>query len=94
MKLKIIAILLTLSLLIVSCGGDMIIDGKKVETYGLLSVDPTVSSVKQPGIRYEIIWGNVILGCLLFETIIVPVYVFGFSLFEPVGKLPVEDQKK
>ena len=37
-------------------------------------------------IKYEVIWGNLVLGILLCETIVAPVYFFGFSLFEPVGE--------
>lgn len=41
---------------------------------------------KNKNIEYEVVWGNVIWGALLFETIIAPIYFFGFDLFEPVGK--------
>ena len=82
--MKAVAILMCLImvlLLTVSCGSDKTIDGHKYETYGLLTKD-----TKDPDIKYKPIWGNVIWGCLLFETIIAPVYFFGFSMYEPVGR--------
>ena len=45
-------------------------------------------SKKNPDIEYEPIWGNIVWGIILIETIIAPVYFFGFSLFEPIGEKP------
>lgn len=70
--------------LLVGCGDHKTINGVTYDTYGLLNSDDK----KNPNIQYEIIWGNVIWGALLFETIIAPIYFFGFSCFEPVGKKP------
>lgn len=67
---------------IIGCGNSMFIDGKKCDTYGLFNVNSKCENVK-----YETIVGNVVWGILLFETIIGPVYFFGFSLYEPVGKI-------
>ena len=64
------------------CGEEKTIDGVKYGTYGLLNSN----DMKNPEIEYGVIWGNVFLGAILFETIIAPIYFFGFSLFEPVGK--------
>jgi len=90
-KFKILAILISIVFMITACGSNKVINGKKYETFGLIGNalgDPTVASIKEPGIKYKIIWGNAILGVILVETIIAPIYFFGFSLFEPVGELP------
>ena len=68
--------------LFVGCGSQKTIDGVTYDTYGLLDSDDK----KNPNIQYEIVWGNVIWGAILFETIVAPIYFFGFSCFEPVGK--------
>lgn len=66
-----------------------LLGGVEYDTYGLLNQDDK----KNPDIHYEVIWGNVIWGFVLAETIIAPIYFFGFSLFEPVGpKMPVKGQ--
>jgi len=43
---------------------------------------------QNPNIEYELVWGNLIWGCVLVETIIAPVYFFGWSLWEPIGVKP------
>jgi len=63
------------------CADDFVVDGKKYETYGLFNKD----EVCNPDVEYQVVWGNVIWGALLFETAIAPIYFFGFSIFEPVG---------
>lgn len=73
---------LTIIFLLSGCGSPKVIDGKKYDTYGLLNE----SSMKNDNIEYRIIVGNVILGAVLCETIIAPIYFFGFSIYEPVGK--------
>lgn len=83
MKKLICLCLLILFLISVSaCGNNMTIDGKRYNTYGLLDRDEK----KDPNIEYQLIVGNLILGCVFFETIIAPIYFFGYSLWEPVGK--------
>ena len=41
--------------------------------------------MKNPNVEYRLIPGNIIWGCLLVETIIAPIYFFGFSIYEPIG---------
>jgi hypothetical protein len=86
MKKKILAIICAVMLL-ASCGSDMMINGEKVKTVGIINTlvdDPTLFDVKKPGIQYKVIWGNVVWGIILIETVIAPIYFFGFSMFEPV----------
>lgn len=65
------------------CGQTKIIDNVEYDTYELLNSDDK----RNPDIEYEIVWGNVFWGVVLVETIIAPIYFFGFHLFEPVGKI-------
>ena len=64
------------------CGNTKVIDGVEYDTYGILNEN----SKKNENVEYDWIVGNVVWGILLIETIIAPVYFFGFSLFEPIGK--------
>ncbi len=86
---KIIIILLILSLFI-ACGDSKVIDGVEYETYGLINRD----EIRDPKIEYKIIVGNVVWGILLCETIVAPIYFFGFSIHEPVGKINKKGERK
>lgn len=78
----IVIILCCLCFFVAACGSSKVIDGIEYETYGLINQDDE----KAPNIKYKPIWGNIIWGAILVETVIIPIYFFGFSLFEPVGK--------
>jgi len=80
---KIIAVILAVAImsLATGCGSDMVINGKNHSTYGLINADQE----KDPAVKYKVIVGNVVWGIILLETIVAPVYFFGFSLYEPVG---------
>jgi hypothetical protein len=79
---KLICIMLLVSVIMAGCSSDKVIEGKKYTTYGLINQDDK----KDPTIKYEPSWGNIIWGCILCETIIGPIYFFGFDMFEPVEK--------
>lgn len=82
MKRAISSLLMIIMLVTLSgCGDDMYIQKHKYETYGILNED----DVKNPAVQYQVIWGNVIWGVVLIETIVAPIYFFGFSMWEPVG---------
>ena len=80
-------VILTVSLLS-ACGNNKVIQGKERKTIGIINIlinDQSLFEQKYPEVQYQIIWGNVIWGIILSETVIVPIYIFGFSIFEPVG---------
>ena len=81
---------LVLSLLVVSiagCGISQEINGVERKPVGLISMNlnNNLSGNYSRNVQYEVCWGNVIWGVILFETIIGPIYFFGFSMFNPVG---------
>ena len=53
----------------------------EVATYGLFDK----ASVENPCIKYDLAWGNIVWSILLIETIVVPIYMVGFSLYEPIS---------
>ncbi len=59
------------------------INGTTYGDYGLLNQDD-----KNPNVRYEPNWRNLVLGVIFFEMVIPPIYVFSFYLFKPVGPIP------
>lgn len=82
---KFLVIILILSM-ITACGDSKVIDGKQYETYGIINRD----EVRNPKIEYQLITGNVVWGIILFETVVAPIYFFGFSIYEPIEKIPLD----
>lgn len=70
-------------LLLSSCAEDkmMRIDGKDVlvEAYGIANVDTR----KNDRVEYEISAGSVVCAVIFCETIIAPIYIIGWDLYEP-----------
>ena len=80
----IIVLFLFSTLNLIGCGDAKVINGIQYETYGLFNKD----EIRKSNIEYKLILGNAIWGIILVETIIAPIYFYGFSLYEPVKALP------
>lgn len=80
-KAVIFITIIVFSMSIIGCGNDMAYDGKVYGTYGLINK----SEMRNHDVEYRLIIGNVVWGILLIETIVFPIYFFGFSIYEPVG---------
>lgn len=65
------------------CGNDKTINGYTYDVYGIANMEGR----KNPNIEYEVSIGSVICAFIFCETIIVPVYVLLFDLFQPVGPM-------
>lgn len=89
MKTKILALVLLIGFLLASCAEEKTIDGVTYRPYGLLNED----TQKNPNIEYEVSGWAVFSGVVFFETIIVPIYTFGYNLYEPVGKKSSDPSK-
>ena len=84
-----IILILSLFVLFSGCGNTKVIDGFEYDTYGLFNGNDE----RNPDIEYRLIIGNVVWSVIFCETIVVPLYFFGFSLYEPVGKLDKDKPK-
>jgi len=51
----------------------------KVEPYGLANKETKID-----GVEYQICVGNVLLDVVFSETLIIPIYLIGWELYEPV----------
>lgn len=80
MKNTWVAVVVSVALL-AGCAKRQEICGVTYLPYGLANREER----KNDAIAYEVSWGNVIWGVILVETIIMPIYVFGFALYEPKG---------
>ena len=79
--MKKILIILCIGFLFTSCADNKVIDNVEYRPYGLLNED----SCKNDSIQYSVSTGSVIVGVIFCESVIVPIYVFGFNLWEPIG---------
>jgi uncharacterized membrane protein len=77
---KLLSLFIIGALLLTGCADNKVINGNEYSTYGLINE----STKKNPNIMYEISVCNVIWGVLLVQTVIAPLYFFGFSIYEPV----------
>lgn len=80
MKKIIIAALL--ASFIMSCASNKTINGTCYETYGFINQ----SENKSEKVKYKICVGNFMWGIILVETVVFPIYFFGFSLYEPIAE--------
>ena len=79
-KIKLI-ILALLALILMSCADAKTIDGKTYQNYGFMNQED-----KSDSIQYKASLGSLVVGVVFFETIVVPIYVFGYDFYEPVAK--------
>jgi hypothetical protein len=92
----IVLLLAIVSLNFVGCSESLTIkNGDVVKPYGLANRDTDM----KPNVNYKVCTGNVVWGVVLCETIIAPIYFFGFDLYEPVSEkvvpvVPVVDTTK
>lgn len=88
---KLVSLLMIVSLLfLINCGNDKEIavldkatgqaETKTFLQYGLFDKE----EVRDERIQYKVIVGNVIWSILLFETVVAPVIIFGWYLYEPI----------
>lgn len=76
------AIVAATALALSGCAGPLHAGQKTYQPYGLFNEDTR----KVPGVKYELSAGSVIVAIILAETIVVPVYVVGWDLYEPVAE--------
>ena len=74
-----ILIVLLLSMMLVSCAHKRYINGKIYESKGIFTMDERDSNIK-----YRLYVGNVVWACILSESIVAPVIICGWYLWEPV----------
>jgi hypothetical protein len=82
MKKSFLGLLILAAVLLSSCADDKRIDGVTYKPYGLANED----THKNNSIQYELSFGSVACAIIFSETLIVPVYVVGWDLMQPVGK--------
>lgn len=82
MRNLLLSLLLASALALQACADPMTIEGVTYDTYGLFNE----SEKRNPDVEYHLCVGNVVWGIILIETVVFPVYFFGFSLYEPIGR--------
>jgi hypothetical protein len=87
---KILILVVSICLSLGSCAKDKHINSREYSSIGivdLLAKNNFSITRYDPNIRYEVCWGNVILGAILVETVIAPIYFYGFSMYNPIDTL-------
>ena len=81
MKSKLVVIITIICMAFAGCASSKQINGKWYDTEGLATLDN-----KDECVHYEFVVGNLIWSIILLETIIMPVYFLGWSIYEPIGE--------
>jgi hypothetical protein len=79
-KLFVYLMLVVFAVSLSGCAESRYIGNKQYETFGIFNEDV----VRDPNIKYEVSAGSVIFSIIFIETVIVPVYLIGWDLWEPV----------
>ncbi len=82
--MKVLCICVIVLIFFAACSDSKVINDIEYDTFGLINQ----MDKKNENIQYKVCWGNVIWGVLLVETVIAPIYFFGFDMFEPVQVKP------
>lgn len=78
-KAIVVCILLLFVVSTIGCSRDKTLEGKTYIPYGLA----TKEQHQNPNVAYRVRVLNIILAVILVETIIVPIYIVGWDLWEP-----------
>ena len=79
--MKKLIVLLSIALILASCAQEKKINGVTYRPYGLLNAN----TCKNDSVEYQVSGWALFSGIFFIETIIVPIYDFGFNFWEPVG---------
>jgi len=81
---KVVSLVVAASFLLAGCGDPKVLgEGSKrhfYETYGWFNE----STYRSKDVCYSVSVGNVVWSILLVETIVMPIYFLGFSLYNPI----------
>ena len=87
---KLVALALIASIALAGCGNPQNLptgpkgETKHYPTYGLFNEN----TAKSDKVCYKLSIGNVVWSIILVETIVMPIYFIGWSLFNPVAAKP------
>lgn len=68
------------ALALTACAKPIQKNGKIYEPYGLVNEE----SRKSPDVKYEISFGSVVVAIVFCESIIAPIYIVGWDLYQPL----------
>lgn len=72
--------ILIISVLFMGCASSMVVNGTNVPPYGLFN-----QGEKQDSVTYKTSTGSLLWGIVGIESIILPIYCWGFDLYQPIG---------
>lgn len=78
--MKKVILIISIIIILISCADKKTINGTTYRPYGIFNEN----TAKNDNVEYEVSGWAVFSGILFFETIAVPIYTFGFNLWQPV----------
>lgn len=73
---KMIAIMLCVFMM-AGCAKDVRVHGEMAKSYGLFNKER-----RNPNANYSLSAGSILVAIIFSETVIIPIYVFGWNLYE------------
>ena len=67
------------SLLFMGCADNKTMHGMEFETYGIVNKN----EIRDECVKYKVSVGNMVWSVLTLQTLILPIYFVGYSLWEP-----------
>ena len=84
-----LSLIIATALISTGCAKSTYLNQVEYQPYGLLNE----STRKNPKVQYEVPVSNLIIGIVLMETVIVPIYIIGYDLYAPVKLRDTETVK-
>jgi hypothetical protein len=81
MKRLLIALTAVAAVALSGCAGPLKTATKEYKPYGVANVE----AVKDPAVKYQLSAGSIIVAIIFSETLVVPVYIVGWDLYEPIS---------
>lgn len=81
LKIKQVFCMILIACMLTACGAPIDYAGKYYPTVGIVNQ----ADQRSEKMCYEVSVGNVIWSIILIETIVMPIYFIGWSLWNPVG---------
>jgi hypothetical protein len=80
MKKLFVGLLAAAILALSGCASDAQFNNVKYETFGIANEE----ALRDPSVIYQLSFGSVLVAVIFCETIIIPIYIIGWDLYEPV----------
>lgn len=89
MKARTVVALTLMGIVLSGCAKSRVFEGVEYKPYGVVNEQ----AVKNEKVCYVVSAGSVIVGVIFVESVIAPMYVFGWDLMEPIRLKRIPEDK-